>query len=415
MANFEESLEQALVSSIGSLPFINGNPWLVSLSIFVLFALLSKVFAIIIDRIVLKISRRTKTNIDDRIVSLIDKPLGWFIFVLGIKLALVPIPVFEGFISVLQRILNSVIILILALMVKRTVEVFIDEWGRKYAERSKSSLDDELIPLLKKFMNIFLFIIAMLLILSTWGVPIGPFLASLGIAGLAIGLALQDTLSNVFAGVSLILDKNFKSGDVVKLDSGESGRVQDVGLRSTKIVNWDHEVIILPNSALANAKIINYAQPELKSRLQLNFGVEYGSNVSEVRRVVMGVIKKHPDVLDDPEPSVRFRDMADFSLNFTAYIWTSTYKNRFPMKDDLTEGVYNALNRAGIGIPFPTRTLYLKQAAQKRSRNVQRKTAKKAESGSTKAKKRVRSKKAVKKSQKKGAKRAKKRAKARRK
>jgi len=191
-------------------------------------------------------------------------------------------------------------------------------------------------------------------------------LAGLGIAGLAIGLALKDTLANILAGISIFADRYFKVGDVIKLESGETGKVIDLGLRSTKIRTFDNEVIIVPNSQIAGGRLINFAKPELKARISLEIGVEYGSDPDKVKKVILEVVnklakkEKHIITKDTP-PGIFFKDMGAFALKFALKVWVTDYRVRYGIKDKLNTGIYKALNKEKIGIPFPTRTVYLKK------------------------------------------------------
>jgi len=343
------------------------NRYLISIIIFLFFLFLSRLLAVIFHKVFMRIAKKTKTLIDDKIVENTEKPLTYLIFIMGIKIALVPLAgLHTNIIHFLKVVTDSFIVGIITYIVIVIFDIVIDAWGKKWAARTKSTIDDEVIPLLHKFSKIILIIFGALLILSSWGVEVGPFIASLGIAGIAIGFAVQDSLKNIFGGISLILDKNFKVDDTVKLSSGETGKVLDVGLRSTRILTWDHEVMIIPNGELANSTIINYAQPELMSRIQLDFGVEYGSDVDKVRKVALDVIKSIENVLKDPEPFIRFKKLNDFSLDFTIYFWVSSYTERFSTKDIAMQGVYEALNDNGIGIPFPTRTVYMYDQGMKK-------------------------------------------------
>jgi len=185
-------------------------------------------------------------------------------------------------------------------------------------------------------------------------------LTTAGIAGIAISLAVKDSLTNVLGGIQLVLDKTFKVGDKVQLESGEMGVILDIGLRSTKLKTFDNEVIYIPNGSLANAKIKNFTQPDLSVRVNVNFGVEYGTDPEKVRQVIFDAIRKMDGILEDPPPDVQFLQMSDFSLDFVARVWVASYTEAYKTKLKLTEEVYRALNGAGIGIPFPTRTIYTK-------------------------------------------------------
>ena len=150
-------------------------------------------------------------------------------------------------------------------------------------------------------------------------------------------------------------------GEKVKLESGDVGVVLDIGLRCTRIQTYDNEVISLPNSQLANAQVKNFTKPDATIRVTVNFGVAYGSKIAEVKKVVLDVIKQLDDIMLEPEPQVLFLNMNDYSLDMTARVWVDDYGKQFARKLEMTELIYNTLNESGIEIPFPTRTVYMKQ------------------------------------------------------
>jgi MscS family membrane protein len=135
----------------------------------------------------------------------------------------------------------------------------------------------------------------------------------------------------------------------------------DVGLRSTKIKTFDNELLVVPNGQIANAIIQNFKLPDLKYRVNVPFGVEYGTQVEKVEKIVLDVIKKMKLATKDPAPRVLFMEMADFSLNFSASFWIEDVSDRLTAKVEANKAIYNALNKAKIGIPFPTRTIYVKK------------------------------------------------------
>jgi len=199
------------------------------------------------------------------------------------------------------------------------------------------------------------------MVLGVWGVDIGPFLAGLGIAGLAISFALQESLGNIFGGISLIMDRVYKVGDRIQLDSGEVGTVVDVGLRSTRLRTFDNELIVIPNSKPANSKVKNYVQPDTSLRVVVNFGVEYGTKLEKVKKVLEPVLKKMKGISKSPAPVVEFIEMGDSSLNCIAKFWVPNYEHAYGKKLEATDLIYNELNKAKIGIPFPTTTVYVKK------------------------------------------------------
>ncbi len=237
----------------------------------------------------------------------------------------------------------------------------LSKWVQKtWVTRTDSTLDDGLLPLLRKVVKTIIVILGVLAILGKWEVQIGPILGALGIGGLAIGLALNSSLANIFGGIQLILDRSLNVGDKVMLESGEVGVVLDVGLRSTKMKTYDNEVIFLPNSQLANARVKNFTQPDATIRVTVNFAVAYGTDVARVKSVVLDAIGELDDILQEPAPQVLFLNMGDFSLDMCARVWVDDYGKQFARKLEMTELVYNTLNNSGIEIPFPTRTVHMK-------------------------------------------------------
>ncbi|MFH1848615.1 MAG: mechanosensitive ion channel family protein [archaeon] len=345
----------------GAVTLISDNKYVQSALILGFFILASKILRYIVRKYVSRITGKTKTEVDDLLVDRSKKSVEYIIIIFGLKLAIMRLGLPNGAFISFTSLLNSIIVIIITYLVIVWLDILIDYWGKEWARRTESRLDEDILPLFHKMSKVVITIIGLLLLLAEWGIEIGPFLASLGIAGIAIGFAVKDSLANIFGGISLILDKNFRVGDIVKLENGENGRVLDIGLRSTKIRTWDNEVMIIPNGQLANTTIVNYAKPDPAARVVIPFGVEYGNEPDKVKRVVINTLTKIENVIVDDEersPFVKFLEMADFSLNFKAYFWVPDYTMRFAMRDLAVSAIYKALRKAKIGIPFPTRTVY---------------------------------------------------------
>ena len=337
------------------------NPYVTALAIFLGFFIGAKIVHFVIERVISRLAAKTTTKLDDLLIDRTKGPMTLLILLYGLFLGLQPLPIHERYFEIIISALHSALILLLFFISIRILDALIDVWGQRIAARTKNVVDDELFKIFHRFSRIFISIIAFLTVLAYWGVDIGPLLTGLGIGGIAIAFALQNSLGNIFGGISLIIDKSVKVGDVIEIDETTSGKIIDVGLRSTKIRTWDNEVVIIPNGKLADSKIKNMILPDPSIRAIVKFGVEYGSDPEKVKKVVLGVVKKIPTVLADPAPSVEFLEMGDFSLNFRATMWVKDYNERWHTKLKATEDIYLALNRAKIGIPFPTRTIYMKK------------------------------------------------------
>ena len=332
-----------------------------SLSILIAFYILSELIVFISQKIILRLTKKTKTDIDDIIVKRTSKPISIILILVGIRLALFPLKLSQKSLGIFENMVVSSIIIVVTYITIVVIDVLIDNWGKNLAAKTESRIDDEIIPVLHRLSRIFISIIGLLFILPIWGIQIGPLLTSLGIAGIAVAFALQNTLGNIFGGMSILLDKSIKVGDKIKLDADTMGTVVDVGLRSTKIRSWDNEMITIPNGKLADAKILNFFQPDPSVRITIDFGVEYGSNPDKVRKVVTSTIKKLPNLTRVSEIKVVMMEMADFALKFKVLFWVKNFDVKFDTKALATERIYLELNKAKIVIPFPTRTVYLKK------------------------------------------------------
>jgi len=342
------------------------NKYILFLIIIIAFILLANVILFVFKNYLAKIAKKTKTDVDDLIIEKTKRPIYYILLLAGVELAVVPLDLPKNILNLGNNVINSTIVFLITYMVMKIMGILIDGWGKRYAKKTKSSIDDDVLPLIHKFSNVVVWIFGFLYIMSIWGIQIGPFLASLGIAGIAISFAVKDSLANVFGGIQLILDKNMKVGDIIKLDNNETGKIIDVGLRTTKVRNWNNEIMIIPNGKLANTTIVNYAQPDLSARETIEFGVEYGSEPDKVKKVALNVTKGIKEIVDEPEPTVKFKEMGDFALKFKLYFWVADYRQRFTVKDIVMTKLYRELKKAGIGIPFPTRTIYMKAAKKKK-------------------------------------------------
>ncbi len=319
-----------------------------------------RVFIWIIEKVVVKLTVKTKSDLDDILIKKTSRPLTFLVFFIVLKFAVAELMLQESVQIVLDKIIFSFILIFIFAIAYRVFFLILNRSLTKNSRKSKKG-NEGLFNLLEGTLKVILIIAGFLALLSYWNVEITPLLAGLGIGGIAIAFALQSSLANVFGGVAIILDKSVNVGDLVKLGDGTSGKIMMISLRSTRIKTFDNEMIIVPNSQLANGTIHNVAQPEPKSRVVVPFGVAYGSEIEKVKKIVLNEIKKIKGFVDNPEPSVKFLEMADSSLNFKAYFFVDTFENRFAAIDEANTRIYNALNKAKIEIPFPQMDVNLKK------------------------------------------------------
>lgn len=221
------------------------------------------------------------------------------------------------------------------------------------------NIDANLIRLISRLVTLVLLCVLLWNTSDYLGISLAAVFASAGIVGLGVALAARETLSNFFGGVSIFLDRPFKTGDYIVLDSGERGRVAEVGLRSTRLLTRDDIQISIPNSLMTSTKIINESAPRPKFRVRIKVGVAYGTDVKRVEETLLSVARNNDMVVLTPEPRVRFRYFGDSSLDFELLCWVRRPEDRGRLIHELNKQVYIAFDTADIQIPFPQRDIHL--------------------------------------------------------
>lgn len=337
------------------------NQYARSLVLFIVLTIAFRILLTVGEKITISLTKKTKTDIDDIIVEKSSKPFTILALLVSLRISLAQLALSDFILSNFYNGIYSVLVIVIAYLAYVFADVALIRIWKSVSKKSKIDIDDSLTDIVHTFLKIILAALSFLYILEIWGFEIGPLLAGLGIAGLAVALALQPTLSNIFSGVSMVLDRSIRVGDWIVLDDGTWGTIERVGVRSTKINTFNNEQITYPNSKLADNKIYNVALPEPKSRVVVPFGVAYGSDVDKVKSLILKEIKKVSHYVSDPEPSVKFLEMADSSLNFKAFFFVDSYENRYAALDEANTRIYKALNKEGIEIPFPQMDVHVKK------------------------------------------------------
>lgn len=335
------------------------NPW-IRLSIILIGVLfITKIITLIITFILKKITSLTENTKDDELVEKMENPLVYVVGLFFLRWGIGIIGLAQDKLTIIEKIIETGIIIFIAYIIVIIADIVLEVWGQDFAKKTKNKIDEQLIKLFHRSIEIVVGAIAFLYILNNWDIEIWPLLGSLGIVGIAIAFAFQETLKNLFGGISLILDKNIKTGDIIQLPSGESGKVYDMTLRSTRVKTWDNRLLIIPNSTMANEIITNISRPDRSRRVEVNFGVAYGTDPEYVKHIMIEEIKKI-DVVEkeDPAPRVVFQEMGDNSLNFSALYWVKDLSDFIPAKEQGTIKIYDRLNKENISIPFPQRTVW---------------------------------------------------------
>ncbi|MBE9198831.1 MULTISPECIES: mechanosensitive ion channel family protein [unclassified Nodularia (in: cyanobacteria)] len=257
--------------------------------------------------------------------------------------------------SLLQKIITVLFLYTVTLVLARLTAGFVNLFIQR-TEGVPASL-------ISNLAKIAVLILGTLILLQTVGVEVTPIVTTLGVGGLAVGLALQDTLANLFSGFYLIISQQVRTGDYVKLDDGYEGYVTDITWRNTTIKELKNNIIIVPNSRLASAIFTNYHLPVKAITLTMDVGVGYDSDLEKVERVTVEVAKDvmqevAPELMEI-EPNIRFHTFNDCSIDFKLYMRVNEYFDQRIAKHLFIKKLHKRYQQEGIQIPFPIRDVYV--------------------------------------------------------
>ncbi|MDH3612280.1 MAG: mechanosensitive ion channel family protein [Gammaproteobacteria bacterium] len=337
---------------------IGPNAYLQALAIAVAFILFGKVADWILSRTIGNIAKRSKTTVDDRLVGLLHRPIFLSFVLLGLSLATQRLQMPDAPEFITLGVLKTIAVVVWYNMLRQLTDVLVQTARRN---RNSKLVQTGMLTLIQNVFKVVLFALAIYFVFLAWDINVTAWVASAGIVGLALSFAAKDTLSNLFAGVSIIMDAPYKTGDFIILEAGERGVVTHIGLRSTRILTRDDVEITIPNGVIGNSKIINEAGgPSQKHRIRIAVGAAYGSDIDHVVATLEQVAADNPGICSDPAPRVRFRQFGDSSIDFELLCWIAKPVDRGRLRHELGCSVYKAFAANNIEIPFPQRDLHVR-------------------------------------------------------
>lgn len=326
-------------------------------------SLLAAAVANLIIKILLKKAENTGTKLDDIILLAIGRPLYIMIIVAGIYYAAHETPYlgakiieFDGDYRYRHFLLTIFGTWIAASFFKRIIQ----EYGYELASRTEGDMDDRIVTLADMSGSYIIWLVGIMIALSGVGVEIGPIIAGMGIAGLAIALAAQNLLLNVFGGMTITLDQLYRVGERVEF-GGVYGDIYEIKPRYTKIKTLDNMIITIPNSKVINDNIINYAAPDTMVRVKIPVSVAYGTDPEKVDKIMLTIAETTPKVLKEPKSLVRFTEYAASSQNFELLIWIKHYDDRHPVIDTILREMFKRFKEEGIEMPFNQMDVHIKK------------------------------------------------------
>lgn len=339
--------------------------------IFILSLLFGKILNIIFRIILRPIFKRTKTELDDRILELLIKFDNRIFNVLGLYLGiryfdgrvksenalknLFSFDTYNFLIGTTSFLFDGLFIATVIIGIYITSKIFnlmLDYYvEKKKIDSNRGSLFD-FIPLFRKIFLLILIVLGLLIILNKFNVNVSGIIVSLGVGSLAIALAAQETIANMIAGFIILIDRPFREGDRIKLESGEIGDVYEIGMRSTKVLDFDNNLIIIPNSILVKSKIQNITYPDYVSRVVVDVEVAYDTNIELAKQLLIDMAKSHPLTLKEFEPAVFTTNFTSNGIILRLISRTADYKNVYQIQSDIRQEILRKFAEHKIEIPY---------------------------------------------------------------
>ena len=326
--------------------------------------LLRHVFGTIVVRLLRRITRRTRTDLDDMVLTAIEQPLSFAFIIAGLYAAAFVLKLPDDPVDV-HRLFFGVLTILVIIDVTWLVFRLIDAVSLYFASitaKTKSTLDDQLVPIIRKTLKIFFGVLAFVFAVQNLGYSVASLLAGLGIGGLAVALAAKDTISNFFGSVTILLDRPFSVGDWIET-AGEEGVVEEIGFRSTRIRTFGKTELSIPNSTLANSVVNNWSRMPIR-RVKITVGVTYESSADQMNDAVEGIRQILRDNTEVHQGFflVNFTDFGSSSLDIFVYYFTTTtvWAEYLRIRQEVNVSIMRLLESLGMEIAFPTRTVYLK-------------------------------------------------------
>ena len=326
-----------------------------------------QIMKFLLNTVFKKLFEATKTTLDDRIldvirsrITLLSMMTGVYIGIREVRKGLVPEDVtYHQILDYLLIVLFLLLVFVLTRLVSRVIETTVEWYMDEVSSKTQSNITPTVAPMTTKIINIVLLLIACMIVLDHFGINIGSLLVSLGVGSLAVALAAQETVANMIAGFVILVDQPFRIGDHIKLPSGDEGDVYQIGLRSTRIVNVDNNLVVIPNSELVKNRITNYALPYADIRIVVEINVAYGTDIEKAKNILLRLVSQIPGVLSRPAPEVFLFNFGESAIQLRLVGQTSEFGKKFAIETKLRELIYAAFRAEHIEIPFPQRTLHI--------------------------------------------------------
>jgi MscS family membrane protein len=344
--------------------WMNGH-WGVFVMNVILTAVIAILLVLVFPPIARKLTAKTETKLDDMLIEIVRGPTTLIFILLMCLESMHSLPITYKTLYTIKLGFDIIFVFAAAWMIYKLFKDIFIYYMKKYAEASETELDDVLIPIAEKLGAVLIVVGAVAFILRDFGIDITVLVAGMGVMGVVIGFAMQESLGNFIGGMFLLTDRPFKSGDDIQLPDGTYCKVVHVGMRTTKLYRTaNKDILVLPNSDIANKPIVNLTQPDRLVGTSVKVGVAYNTDIEKVREIVTGIVSEHPDVANDADnkPAFRFTEFGDSSVEVKVFFSVKDLDNMWRVQSEVREAIHKRFAKEGIEIPLPQRVVHMRQA-----------------------------------------------------
>ena len=334
--------------------------WAIAFLIIIGSVIIAKLIYILIGKFVLTLTKKTKSKLDDIIVEKMKDPVVFLFVLTGIYYAIKTLTLPDWAADVTHKAYYFLLLINFAWALTRFVDALVIEYIVPMVEKSESDLDDQLLPIVRKSIKITIWVLSIIIGLDNMGYDVGAVIAGLGLGGLAFALAAKDSVSNLFAGFTIFTDKPFKIKDRIMID-GYDGKVEEIGIRSTRIRLLNGRVVTMPNSSLVNDAVTNVTS-EPNRKITMDLGLVYDTSFEKMKKaqeILRDIVKQNSDL--DEECVTAFTEFGDFALNLRFIYYISKGADIFGNMDAVNMEILRRFEEEKLEFAYPTQVIYTKQ------------------------------------------------------
>jgi len=338
--------------------------WLIALGIILGGVLVAKLLYWFTSAVMKKITAKTKTKLDDLLIDKLEKPVIFIVIIAAYYWAIsyLNFPN-NGLENLLVKLAAFALVIDITWMISRILDAVVEEYVVPLAEKSESDFDNQVLPIMRKGIRAVIWIIGIIIGMDNLGIDITAMIAGLGIGGLALALAAQDMVKNIFGGIMIFLDKPFKIGERIQID-GFDGTVEEVGLRSTRVRTLEGRLLIINNSTFSDNTVVNVSAEHTR-KVVLNLGMTYDTTPEKMQRsmdILKEIVIAHP-AIETEDASIGFNAYGDFALGILFVYRIKKAGDILQTQTEINLEILNRFNAEGLEFAFPTQTIFKKEMA----------------------------------------------------